>query len=298
MMPLMGGGLMHQDEWIDDYVRGRMSGRRCTVMESHLQRCPRCRDRVARAKRAMRRTSTRPDEVLSSVADAGVDTAPNDLVTRPRRWVSTSVPVIGSLVTLIAFVSVLVAAWHAGGRVNVAQTEAAEDFTVAGAELTEAEVSDLRRAGWTCADLDPMGLDTAKVVGRRSGDVVTVSTTYRGDGEWAVVAESRWVGGSSHAGAAPTPTAPTPTASAADGVTDGAGQDLKRASSASSTTLRGRDGGSYAISSTLGSRQTERLVARVERLSSDRVEDAKASSTVSGWERLQRGWAELVEPQR
>lgn len=294
MMPLMRGALLHQDEWIDDYVRGRMRGRKCAVMEVHLQRCARCRDQVAQVRRRLRRTSTRPDEVLSSLVDAGVDTAPNDLVTRPRRLMSNSVPVLGSLFTLIAFVSVLLAAWHAGGKVNNVLAESAEDFTVAGVELTQAEVAELRRAGWTCADLTPMGLPTAKVMGYRNGDVVTVSTTYTTKGRTAVVAESRWLEGGAHAAAAP-----TPTRAAADGASEAAAPDLERTTtSATSTTLQGRDGGSYAISSTLGEETTDRLVSRVERLSADRVEDAKASSTVSGWERLQRGWAQLVEPNR
>ena len=292
MMPLMRGGLMHQDEWIDDYVRGRMRGRKCAVMEVHLQRCARCRDQVVQARRRLRRTSTRPDEVLSSLVDAGVDTAPNDLVTRPRRLMSNSVPVLGSLFTLIAFVSVLLAAWHAGGKTNNVLAESAEDFTVAGVELSDAEVSELRQAGWTCADLRPMGLATTKVMGYRNGDVVTVSTTYETQGRTAVVAESRWSESGEHNAAAP-----TPTETAADGASAAAAPDMKRAmTTASSTTLRGRDGGSYAVSSTLGDDVTDRLVSRVERLSADRVEDAKASSTVSGWERLQRGWAQLVEP--
>jgi hypothetical protein len=293
-MALTPTGLSHQDEVIDDYVRGRMSARKRAAVESHLLKCPRCRGRVADCKRRLRRSSSRPDEVLSYVADAGVDTAPNDLVTRPRRVMSTSVPVLGTLLTLIAFVTVVLAAWHAGGRESSSAAPAAEDFTVAGAQLSDADVSDLRRAGWTCADLSPLGLRTEKVVGTKRGDVATVATTYTANGRSVVVAESRWAGDGERSAAAP-----TPTAAAASGSAAAHKAGLQRAvATAEPTSLAGVDGGSYAISSTLDAAQTKRVVARLDRLSSDRVQDDKASSTVSGWERLSRGWARLVEPNR
>jgi predicted anti-sigma-YlaC factor YlaD len=293
-MALTPTGLSHQDEVIDDYVRGHMSARKRAAVEAHLDRCPRCRGLVADCKRRLRRSFSRPGEVLSSVADAGVDTAPNDLVTRPRRVMSTSLPVLGSLFTLLAFITVLLAAWHAGGRATSSAATAAEDFTVAGAQLSDADVSSLRKAGWTCADLTPLGLRTAKIVGFKQGQIATVSTTYTVNGKSVVVAESRWAGDSE--GAA---TVPTPTAVAVRGSEQAHKAGLQRAvATAEPTTLAGVDGGSYAISSTLDSEQTKRVVARLDRLSSDRVQDDKASSSMSGWERLSRGWARLVEPNR
>lgn len=279
--------LLHQDDRVDDYVHARLSQRKQVVMESHLRRCSRCRDLVVRRRRRLRQASALPDDVISSMAQAGVDTAPNDLVTRPRRVASTSVPVLGSLLTLIAFVAVLVAAWQAGGEEHEPAAAPAEEFTAAGVQLSQKQVTELRRTGWTCPDLSPLGLKAGTPIGFRRDGVQTVSTSYHRDGRTVVVSESRRTGGHSASPSVP-----------ADHAAQDSGADLQRTGKHTTTlAVTGVDGSEYLVRSSLDDVDTEALVQRLKDLSDDRVEDAKASSA-SGWERLARGWARLVEPAR
>jgi|GEM_PF-2442475 len=270
-----------------EYVAGQVPARRREAMEAHLSRCAHCRSLVAGYRRRERRRLALPEET------AAVDTGPQALVGTRRRALSNAVPIVGSLLTVIAFVGVLVAAWNAGGAEDTEVVSAPEaEFSAAGVALSSYQVSDLRRSGWACPDLRPLGLEMTSSTGYRSGDTASVTMTFSGDGKAVVLSETRQVGASGAGLDSPTPEAAAsvePTLQAeTTGLKEAAGDAVR---------FTAPDGGRYVVHSSLDKEHTSALVSRLQDLSQDRVEDARAAA-VGGWARLTRGWARLVDPTR
>lgn len=263
---------MHHTAHVADYVTGAMPERKRAAMRAHLERCPECRDLVADYRRTARRRAT----MAQSMGGESVDVDTKELLllgTRRRRMVSNAVPVIGSLVTVLAFVAVLFAAWNAGGRADAADLAVpTESFTQTGAALSDYEIADLRRAGWTCPDLRPIGLTMTSSTGTRVGDDAWVTITYSGNGRAVVLTETRAVAGD-HSGTVPV------TAAGEAGTTIDAG------------------GARYVLHSSMGESANRELTERLHDIADDREEDA-AASTLSGWDRLSRGFSRLVDPTR
>lgn len=278
---------MHQDANVQAYVAGDLPPKRRRVMEHHLSRCAECRDLVAEFRRNERRRKTRAES-----GEPPVDTGSTVMVGTRRRMVSNAVPVVGSIITIVAFVAVLMAAWNAGGSDASHEGGPAEGFTTSGQPLSGFQVADLRRHGWSCPDLRTLGLDMTSSIGFRKGDVGSVTMTYSGNGSAVVLSETRPLG-SEH-------TAQDDASSGQD-----SGADASEAGSALSATTpdAGRTvtvtvgGAEYVVHSSLNQAETTALVDRVKEIAEDRQEDVRAAE-VGGWDRLSRGFARLVDPTR
>lgn len=290
---------MHQDANVQAYVAGDLAPKRVQVMEAHLSRCAECRDLVAETRRNERRRQTRAES-----GEPPVDTGSTVMVGTRRRMVSNAVPVIGSIVTVVAFVAVLLAAWNAGGSDAGTVGGPAEEFSANGQPLSGFQVAELRRKGWSCPDLRTMGLDMTSSIGFRQGDVGSVTLTYSGKGSAVVLSETRNLG-SNGADAAQVPSSaasPAPgepggsETSAQSGASAGSGAAASPLATGTSVTIEA-GGAQYVVHSSLSQEETAVLVARVKEIAEDRQEDIQAAE-VGGWDRLSRGFARLVDPTR
>ncbi|MDR2257209.1 MAG: hypothetical protein LBE25_14610 [Arthrobacter sp.] len=253
---------------VEHFVAAELAERRFRALEAHLERCPSCRDAAADERRRVRRRAS----MAAAGGEVLTDTGSVALVgTRRRRMVSNAVPTVGALLTVLAFVAVLVAAWNAGGshaRADLAASVSA--FTSSGTPLSDYDIAELRRSGWTCPDLRPNGLTMTSSTGAKSGDLAWVSITYSGLQGAVVLTETR----SLAAGAG----APAARAGVdAEQFTEGAAR--------------------FALHSTLDDQGTAALRASVVALAAEADQDAQ-SEPASGWDRLSRGFTRLVDPTR
>lgn len=283
---------LHQDAHVQDYVNDGMAPKRRLVMEQHLRRCPACRDLVAEYRRKLRRMETR-----AQTGEIAVDTGQSVMIGTRRGMVSSAVPVLGSIITVVAFVAVLVAAWNAGGATDSEDlAHPTAQFSAEGVALTGFQVTDLRRAGWSCPDLRPLGLEMTSSVGYRKQGVASVTLSYSGNGRAVVVSETRRLDGQGVAPAAAESGADPSAAGEASAGSD-AGQAAAQALDAAPSATITADGARFVVHSTLDAAATDVLVQRVQDLAQDREEDARAAA-VGGWDRLSRGFARLVDPTR
>lgn len=268
---------------VAQYLGGDFPPRRAHHMDLHLSRCPECRDAVADfRRRAKRRESYAAASVAARngsgpeaawAASALTDTGGITMVgTRRRRMVSNAVPTVGAILTVLAFVSVLVAAWNAGGSHARADLDhSSESFSDSGTALSDYDIADLRRAGWTCPDLRPNGLTMTSSTGTRQGDIASVTITYSGPSGAVVLTETRST-------AAGVTSAPTGTS----------GDEALRFTVAN---------GLFALHSGMDEKANAALRDSVVSSAKESDQDAQAAAA-SGWERLSRGFARLVDPTR
>lgn len=281
---------MHQDANVAAYVAGELPPKRRAVVEHHLSRCAECRDLVAETRRNERRRQTRAES-----GEPAVDTGSTVMVGTRRRMVSNAVPVVGSIITIVAFVAVIVAAWNAGGSDANHVGGPTDEFTSQGQPLSGFQVADLRRNGWSCPDLRTLGLDMTSSIGFRKGDVGSVTLTYSGQGSAVVLSETRALGsqGSEASGEAATAgTEPQSQGSASIG-----SADPTATPEAGRTITVSVGGAEYVVHSSLSQEATDTLVARVKEIAEDRQQDVQAAE-LGGWDRLSRGFARLVDPTR
>lgn len=287
--------LLHHHVRVDEYVSEEVPARRRAAMEHHLMRCPECRVTVAGHRRRERRRQA----LAEGTVVLATDTEATAVVGTRRRAISNAVPVLGSLLTVFAFVGVLVAAWNAGAAEDVSAVSAPTDeFSAAGVALSSYQVSDLRRAGWACPDLRPLGLEMTSSTGYRRGDVGSVTMTFAGEDKAVVITESRSLAvGAGLADLEADASGSGELRAEAAALTDEAATPTTSEDAGRSVTISAADGGRYVVHSSLSEADTQALVARLRDLSQDRAEDARAAA-VSGWDRLTRGWARLVDPTR
>ncbi|WP_394162388.1 zf-HC2 domain-containing protein [Galactobacter valiniphilus] len=253
---------------VAEFVADELPERRSKALEAHLERCPACRDAAADERRRVRRRAT----MAAAGGEVLTDTGSVALVgTRRRRMVSNAVPTIGALLTVVAFVAVLVAAWNAGGshaRADLTASVAA--FSASGTPLSDYDIAELRRAGWTCPDLRPNGLTMTSSSGAKSGDLAWVSITYTGEQGAVVLTETR----SLAAGAG------TPAAKPELDAQQFAGGSAR-----------------FALHSGLDAKAAAALQSSISALAAESAQDAQAEPA-SGWDRLSRGFVRLVDPTR
>jgi len=255
---------------VAEYVTGEMPARRAAALELHLGRCPVCRDAVAE----YRRTARRRANLVAGSAVQWPDTGSLVLVGSRRRLVSNAVPVLGCLVTFVTIVAVLLAAWQAGASTaNADLVKPTSEFTASGVALSDYDVAELRRAGWTCADLRAGGYATTSATGITQGDVAAVTTSYAGKDGSVVLTEERSLSG----GGAP--------ASPAGATADGTPRTFVVA------------GARFVLDASLSGQSVDALEDQVRDMARDAQSDAEAD-VAAGWDRLARGFTRLVDPTR
>lgn len=280
--------LLHPTALLDAYVEDSLPQNRHAAVREHLGRCPACRDLVAERRRDARRRERR----------AGADTGPTAVCQPPtallgtrRRMVRRAVPVLGTVVTVLAFVAVVAAAWQVGGRdASVSSASPTEHFTSQGIELDSYDIAGLRRAGWACPDLRQLGLELSSSTGVREGDTATVTLAYVPQGEegkdkgaaTVVLSESRSLA-TAKGSAATSAVGPNAATGATEPLAAAEGTQRVRIDSASVD---------FVVESGLDRSQTDALLQRVRALSKDEAAEAQAG-TAEGWDRLLRGFSRL-----
>lgn len=199
---------------IDDYLDGELDAAQRGALERHVGQCADCRLQLEDRRRLKRRLQSLSYEVPE-------DRLPDDeLLGRLREspWTATPptvfsaasldaeghssrlrnlAPTLASAAVVAMLAAVVCAAWVLGGAVRNPVADGgsvAGPWTESAAELSSADLADLRAAGWNCPTMRAAGLDLVRATGSKIDGVDHVTLEFTGNDGDLVLTESRTPG--------------------------------------------------------------------------------------------------------